>query len=162
MPIESAAPQFPPSESLRRFFRTDPRARVPVVEAASLLGVAPETLRAMLQEEGGHPPEDAIAWSEAAALLFDAWPRAEIFDALDADFDDLIPAELRLARVSWRLPLFIIRAMEHQAARANALHARRIEDYIADLLYAEIQPATLNAFRNDSAFLRAFHYPMAD
>jgi hypothetical protein len=175
MPIEPAQPQFPATESLRRFFRANRRGPVPLAELASLLGVSREAARAILDEEGGHPPDDRVAWREADALLFDAWPRTGIIDALGPELGGLIPAELRLIPVRWDLPIFVLRAMEYQAARAwygdprgrlglvpAALHARGIDDYIADLLHAAIEPATLAAFGDDASFLRAFHYPMLD
>jgi hypothetical protein len=157
MPTEPVPPPFPSAESLRRFFGMDPGARVPLAELASLLGVSREGARAILREEGGHPAEGGIAWAEAAALLFDAWPRAEILAALGPEAGAGIPAEFRPVPVTWSVPLFVIRAMEQQAARDG----RRIDDYVADVLHAAIEPATLAALGED-AFLRAFHYPMAD
>jgi hypothetical protein len=147
-----------------------------VAEVAELLGVTPQTFQGMLQEEGGHDGGLSISWREAADYLLDCWPRAAILDALDeSDFSDVIPAQFRLTRVAWSLPVFIVRAMEHQAAREwrsdprirdsvvpSHVYARRLDDYIADLLYAEIEPATLAAFRDDSSFLRAFYYPEGD
>ena len=175
MPIEPAAPRFPLTESLRRFFRLDPRARVPLSQVAELLGMTADAVGAMLRNEGGHRRTDSLPWTEAAAYLFDAWPRARILDSLGPGFAEVIPVEFQLTRVSWALPIFLVRAMEHQAARAwqddprvrasltpNPLHARGIDDYIGDVLYGEIQPETVAAFREDSAFVRAFHYPVID
>ncbi|HEX6096907.1 MAG TPA: hypothetical protein VF432_11330 [Thermoanaerobaculia bacterium] len=162
MPIEPAIPQFPSPESLTRFFRTDPRARIPLARLASLLGVSRDAARAILQEEGGHHPDAGIPWSEAAALLFDAWPRIAILDSLGPEAGHVIPAQFRPAPVRWRVPIFVIRAMEHQAARACSAHPRPIDDYIADLLSAAIEPETLAAFRDDAAFVQAFHYPLLD
>ena len=62
--------------------------------------------------------------------------------------------------MTWSIPIFIVRAIEHQAAAA--CHARGVDDYVADVLFSEIQPATVEAFRQDTAFLRAFHYPIFD
>lgn len=176
MPIQPAQPQFPGKESLRRFFAADRRVPVPLAELASLLGVSQEAARAILDAEGGHPPGEPVAWSEAAALLFDAWPRMAILDALGPRPGGLIPAELRLVPVRWSIPIFVLRAIEHQALRAwygdprgrvlglvpAASHARALDDYIADLLHAAIEPATLAAFGDDPSFLRAFHYPALD
>lgn len=161
MPTEPAAPRFPPPESLRRFFELDPRARVPLPQVAELLGTTTAAVRTMLRNEGGARRGTSLPWTEAAAYLFDAWPRARILDALGAEGAELIPADFHLTRVTWTLPIFLVRAMEHQAARAwQNDHACPIDDYISDLLYAEIQPETLAAFRHDRAFLRAFHYPV--
>lgn len=45
--------------------------------------------------------------------------------------------------------------MEHQAAA----DARGVDDYVSDLLFNEIQPGTLEAFRGDAAFLDAYWFP---
>lgn len=175
MPSQPAMPQFPAAESLRRFFGADPRVPVPLAELASLLGVPREAARAILEEEGGHPPDGPIAWSEAAALLFDAWPRIAIIDALGPELGRLIPAEFRLVPVRWSVSIFVLRALEVQARRAwygdprgrlglvpDAGHSRELDDYIADLLHAAIEPATLAALGDDDSFRRAFQYPMLD
>jgi hypothetical protein len=175
MPTDPASPRFPLPESLTRFFRLDPRARVPLAQVAELLGTTPDHLGATLRDELPRSRTASIAWTEAAAYLFDAWSRADLLDALGPDSAGLIPAAFHLTRVPWSLPIFVVRAMEHQAARTwqddprlrrtlapDHLHARRVDDYLADLLYAEIQPETLRAFRDDRAFLRAFYYPVGD
>jgi hypothetical protein len=55
MPITPAAPQFPLPESLVRFFRADRRSDVAVDEAAALLGMTGDALRALLQADGAQP-----------------------------------------------------------------------------------------------------------
>ncbi len=121
------------------------------------------------------PVDGPIPWTEAAAYLLDAWPRAQILDALGSDAARILPADFQLTRVNWPIPIFILRAVEHQAAAAwrndprvrgslivNPTYARGVADYVSDLLYNDIQPSTLGAFRGDSSFLRAFHYPVVD
>lgn len=175
MPIEPAAPTFPRHEMLLRFFRMPPGALIAISEVAELLGVTNPLLRAMLRDEGAQRLDGSIPWTEAAAYLLDAWPRARILDALGPGAASIIPADFHLTRVDWPIPIFILRAMEHQAAAAwrndprvrrsltlNPTDARGVADYVADLLYNEIQPATLGAFRDDRSFLRAFHYPIVD
>jgi hypothetical protein len=158
MPIDPAAPPFPPRELLARFFALDGRrARVPLAQLAGLLGMRPGALRAMLLAEGGRRNVESIPWPEAAAYLFDAWPRAAILAALGQEHAGRIPAQFHPVRVDWSIPVFIVRAMEHQAA--GAVSPRRVDDYMADLLFNEIQPETLLAFRDDPGFLAAYHYP---
>ncbi|HYC88572.1 MAG TPA: hypothetical protein VEO54_05125 [Thermoanaerobaculia bacterium] len=160
MPIAPAAPRFPLRETLARFFRLDPRSRIPLDEAARLAGTTTERFRALLLADGAHDSSTSIPWPEAAAYLFDAWPRARILDALGPGFAEIIPPDFRLTRVDWSLPIFLVRALGHQAARVS--HARGIDDYVADLLYCAIEPETLDAFRDDREFLRAFHFPVLD
>ena len=166
MPTEPATAAFPRHEALARFFRMPPDARVPLAEVAVLLGTSLPRLRAMLRSEGVRPLDGAIPWTEAAAYLFDAWPRARILHTLGPGAAAVIPAEFLLAPVDWSIPIFVVRAMEHQAAVAGRgdprVRARGVDDYVADLLYNDITPATLAAFRHDRAFLRAFHYPVVD
>jgi hypothetical protein len=160
MPSEPAAPRFPRRETLARFFRLDPRSRIPLDEAAELAGMTTDLYRAMLRADGAHDSSTSVPWSEAAAYLFDAWPRARILDALGPDCAEIIPPDFRLTRVDWSLPIFLVRALDHQAGRVS--HARGIDDYVAELLYSAIEPETLEAFRDDREFLRAFHFPVLD
>jgi hypothetical protein len=36
---------------------------------------------------------------------------------------------------------------------------RGVDDYVADLLFNQIEPATVAAFGGDGAFLAAYHFP---
>jgi len=175
MPIQPAAPTFPRHETLARFFGRPPHGRVALAEMAELLGTTTSTVRAMLRDEGAQPLDGSIPWAEAAAYVLDAWPRARILEALGPAAAHILPLDFQLTRVDWAFPIFIRRAIEHQAAAAwrndprvrrsvvvSPIDARGVADYVADLLYNEIQPATLDAFRDDPSFLRAFHYPDID
>jgi hypothetical protein len=160
MSIEHTASAFPRHESLARFFRTPPEALVPLSEVAALLGTTIPALQAILQADGVHDPDGPIPWTEAAAYLFDAWPRAQVLDALGSEAAGIVPPGFMLMRVAWSLPIFLVRAIEHQAAAAS--RSRGVDDYVADLLYNDISPVTLDAFRHDDAFMEAFHYPLLD
>jgi hypothetical protein len=153
MPIDAATPLFPPHEPLARFFAADPRKPVPLSRVAGLLGITTETLRARLDSEGGRRRSNTLPWAEAAGYLFDAWPRARLLETLGPAHARRVPEQFHPTRVPWSVPLFIVRAMEHQA------DARGVDDYVADLLFNEIQPQTVIAFRDDPAFLAAYHYP---
>jgi hypothetical protein len=174
MPNESAAPLrlFPRREVLAGFFRTDPRGRVRVPALAQLLGAPDSRVRDVLLGDGVELRFDSLAWGEAAGYLFDAWPRARIIAALGPDATRLIPAAFHPTRVRWRIPIFILRAMRHQAAlmrehdpRVNAgataphFLSPAVEDYIADILFTEIQPSTVAHLETDRAFFAAYHYP---
>jgi hypothetical protein len=174
MPID-LTPKFPLPEQLARFFTTDPRRRVALAHVAELLGMTPERFRALLASEGGRCPSDTLPWTEAAAYLFDAWPRAQLLEALAPDHAGRIPADFHPVRVSWSIPIFIVRAMEQQAAAEwrrdprvlasstpNHTAARGVDDYVADLLFNEIRPETVVAFGGDSAFLAAYNFPSRD
>lgn len=176
MPNETATPQFPSPEMLRKFFRTDPHSAVPLSQAARLLGLTTAAFRRLLDAEGGHGLKKTVPWHEAAAYLFDAWSRERILEALgEEEAARVIPAEFRLVRVEWQLPLFLVRALLHQAAQEGApdhrlrrrlppdpVYARGVDDYVADLLYMEIRPETLEHFGGDAAFMAAYLYPVPE
>ena len=175
MPIDPATPAFPLHEHLARFFATSPRRRVPLSQVAQLLGITTEMFRVMLASEGGRRRSDTMPWAEAATYLFDAWPRARLLAALGPDHAGRVPPDFHLTRVAWSLPIFIVRAMEHQAAvdwrldprvltssTPNHTAARGVDDFVADLLFNEIRPETLDAFRGDPAFLAAYNFPCRD
>lgn len=153
----------------------DQRRRVRVPMLARLLGASAEQVREVLLNEGVQLRSDSVEWGEAAAYLFDAWPRAQIIDALGPDAARLIPAAFHPAGVHWRIPLFILRAIEHQAALMHENDPRvnpaaieghfispALEDYIADILFAEIHPSTVADLASDTAFVEAYHYPPFD
>jgi hypothetical protein len=175
MSAGSNAPRFPSRETLAELFRTDQRQRVRVPQLAQLLGAPDGQVREVLLGEGVELRFDSVEWGEAAGYLFDAWPRPQIIDALGPHLARLIPAAFHPTRVRWGIPIFIIRAIEHQAAlmrendpRVNAAAVGghfitpAVEDYVADILFTEIQPSTVAALAIDSAFLEAYHYPPLD
>lgn len=173
MPIDAASPRFPLHETLARFFSMDRRSRISLETLANLLGTTPQIIRRIVAADDPSAVNGAVSWSEAAAHLFDAWPRTHIFEGLGADYAHLIPAHCHPTRVHWSLPIFLVRAMEHQASAEwrrdprvlssispGHTSARGVDDYVADLLFNEIQPETLHAFREDESFLAAYHYPV--
>jgi len=175
MPIDPTKPTFPLHEHLARFFTTDPRRRVPVSHVAELLGIPTEMFRSMLDGEGGRRRSGTLPWAEAAGYLFDAWPRAQLLEALGPRHASRVPPDFHPTRVTWSIPIFIVRAMEHQAAAEwrrdprvqrsaapNHTAARGVHDYVTDLLFNEIQPETLVAFGGDPAFLAAYNFPNRD
>lgn len=168
----TTAPGFPESAMLDAFFRLDPHSRVPVSQLAQLLAASERHLHAILSADGLRPRPDSVPWGEAAAHLFDAWPLSRIVDALGSDLARRIPADYHPVRVSWAVPRFIIRAIEHQAALARVHDPRidpaatdgrftssSVDDYVAAILFNEIQPATVAALGDDSAFIQAYFYP---
>jgi hypothetical protein len=172
MPIDPATPTFPLHEQLARFFAADRHRRVAVSHVAQLLGITTAMFRSLLDREGGRRASGTVSWAEAAGYLFDAWPRARLLEALGPGHASRVPPDFHPTRVTWSIPIFIVRAMEHQAAAdwrrdprvqrsiaPNHTAARGVHDYVTDLLFNEIQPETLVAFRGDPAFLAAYDFP---
>lgn len=176
MPADPRTLRFPPSDQLAAFFRMDPDDPVPVPQLAQLLDAPADQVRDILRRDGIELRSDALAWGEAAAYLLDAWPRAQLLDALGPDLAERVPAAFHPTPVRWRIPAFIVRALEHQAAQLQANDPRlhptpsaaarftspSVEDYIADLLFNEIEPATVDALADDPGFLQAYGYPMGE
>jgi hypothetical protein len=79
----------------------DQRRRVSVSALAQLLGAPDDQVREVLLREALQRRFDSVEWGEAARYLFDAWPRAQIIDALGPDLAGLIPAAFHPARVQW-------------------------------------------------------------
>lgn len=150
----------------------DYRQRVRVPALARLLGASNEQVRRVLRGEDVELRFDSVEWAEAAAYLFDAWPRAQLLHGLGPELAHVVPAAFHPSRVDWGIPIFIVQAMEHQAAlmhandpRVNGTTGNRftspaVDDYVADILYSEIDPSTVTALANDPAFIQAFHYPL--
>jgi len=42
----------------------------------------------------------------------------------------------------------------------GGFHSPSVDDYVADILFNEIQPATVAALAHDAAFVQAYHYPL--
>ena len=175
MPIDPATPRFPLHEQLARFFTADPRRRVAVAHLAELLGITTEMFCDVLEREGLGRPSETLPWPEAAAWLFDAWPRALLLDTLGPSHARRVPRQFHPTRVNWSIPIFIVRAMEHQAAvewrrdprlqrsvSPNHTAGRGIDDYVTDLLFNAIEPRTVAVFRDDAAFLDAYQFPGGD
>src|SRR5687767_8722624 len=88
----AADTRMPPSRSeLIEFFRMKRRERVPLDQLARLLAAPADRVRAVVESEGLPLQSDSIEWVEAAAYLFDAWPRAQIIDTLPRDLARRIP-----------------------------------------------------------------------
>jgi hypothetical protein len=142
-------------EALIRFFVERPSLTVRA--AAELLGWHPAAVLAEARQEKALLPGNRVVWKEVAFWLLQAYPREWLLQTLGAHAR-LIPAELHLAEVQWRLPLYVLRAMERQADA----HTMPVEDYIADALHLVIDQETVASLQDDRAFLEAFDYPDVD
>ena len=161
MPVEPNALRFPARELLAEFFRMDRRERVPSAMLAGLLGTSVEQVLELLRAEGLNAHAEWAEWTDAATYLLDVWPRRRVIDALGDEIAAAhIPPGFRPVPVLWHIPPFIVRAMEHQAGRAHPAPA--VDDYVADILYGEIQPETVAALAHDPAFLAAYRFPFID
>lgn len=145
-------PPLPEREMLIRFFVERPA--LPLHEAARLLGWRRSALLRHARGEGALLAGRRVAWSEVAFLLLNARPRAWLLEMLDAHAV-LLPAELHLTQVRWRLPLYLVRALEREAAA----HTTPVEDYVANALHLAIDGETVAVLSRDPAFREAYEFP---
>jgi hypothetical protein len=89
-------------------------------EAARLVGVPVATLRRDVRAGYRDARKERGAWTftwrQVAFLAFDRWSLAEIHEALGKDAARVLPPLLSLRAVTFRLPEFIVRALELMAA----------------------------------------------
>jgi hypothetical protein len=151
---------LPERDLLIRFF--EERPALPVREAAALLGWPPERVAAQAREEEALLPGNLIAWSEVAFRLLRVWPRAALLRQL-GDAAVLLPRGLHLTPVRWKLPMYLVRAMEVQAVLKRAdredVHNVAAEEYVAEALDLLVDDDTLAFFSNDAEFLAAYEFP---
>jgi len=151
-------PRLPERTALIRFFAERPA--LPLDEAARLLGWPSRQLFEKLRAEQAFLPDGTVVWNEIAYWLLDVWPRSILLRAL-GDKAVLIPRELHLRPVAWKLPFYLVRAMEVQAvlAREAVVHGASVEDHVAKNLHLLLDDATVAFFRNDADFNAAYEYP---
>ena len=91
------------------------------------------------------------------------WPRDAVVAVLSPDTDVLLPRGLHLVSVQWRLPAYLVTALEAQATldrrKQRDRHDTSVSAYVAAQLHNIIEDATVSALKDDHEFLTAFHYP---
>lgn len=144
---------------MRRFFER--RQACTIREVGALLGISAAEVRRQIAA-GDLPLERGrVPWTEAALAFHSAWPPHVTEDLVSGIA--AYPELLRPSAVTWRLPAYLLIALERQAARARALTPERrlltVEQYAAEELHALIDPETIEALRGDAAFLEACFFP---
>ena len=156
-----AKPTLPPKRMLIRFLGD--RRPVPLEVAAQLLGFSAEWVRARAAGEAMLLPGDKVPWEDVVHWFLDVWPRDAILARLQPDADVLLPPGLHLRRVQWRLPAYLVAALEVQAGldarRRGDRHDASVDGYLAEQLHSIIEDSTVAALGEDDDFLAAFHYP---
>src|SRR4028119_1131054 len=106
-------PTVPPKEVLIRFFAD--RGPVPLDDAAQLLGFSKEWVRARATADAALLPGEQVAWEAVMHWFLQVWPRDAVVAVLSPDTDVLLPRGLHLVSVQWRLPAYLVTALEAQA-----------------------------------------------
>jgi hypothetical protein len=104
-----------------------------------------------------------IAWGDVALAFEAAWPMA-IKEELVREMDGY-PSLLRALPVTWRLPAYLVMALEQQVARVRLNDPMRthllsaVEAYASEELRLVIDEQTVAELSESRAFREAYDYP---
>jgi hypothetical protein len=151
---------LPPKKTLIRFF--DDRRAVPLDLAAHLLGFFTQWVRARAASDAMLLPGEKVPWEDVMHCFLHVWPRDAVSACLTPDADVLLPEGLHLRTVQWRLPAYLVAAIEAQAAldtrREHDRHDASVGPYLAEQLHNIIEDSTVAGLAGDADFLTAFHF----
>ena len=154
-------PSLPSSEILLRFFRE--RRPCSIAEAADLVGYSEAWVRGRAEAEGVDLSAGVVPWEDVMLWFLRVWPLPLVEDAVPRETAAELPALLRTESVTWRLPSYLVRALERQieleARRSNDRHALTVEQFVAEQLHLVIDDDTVAAMHDDRAFLEAWLFP---
>lgn len=128
-------------------------------EAGRLLGMT----RKQLEREARADHEDAyrtngrwhFTWRQLAHLAFRRWSLCEIHEALGVDAAAVLPPLLALRNVTVRLPEYLVRAIEHEAASDDTT----IDDWLHHELIDFAGTVADRMERAVPGFRRAYLFP---
>jgi hypothetical protein len=128
-------------------------------EAGRLLGMT----RKQLEREAKADHEDAyrangrwrFTWRQVAYLGFRRWSLAEIHEALGCDAATTLPPLLTLRSITVRLPEYLVRAIEHEAASDDTT----VDDWLHHELIDFAGSAATEMDRVIPGFRRAYLFP---
>jgi hypothetical protein len=148
-----------PWARLRRFFGD--RRPVSLAEAAALLDCEPGWITEQLDPVAVPHPEDGIPWVEMAILVRQIFTPTEL-DAV-AGTMHAYPSLLRVSSVEWRLPVYLLIALEHLVADERALNVEAsrltVEAYVARHLADMLDMEVFDRLSNDPTFRAARQFP---
>jgi len=128
-------------------------------EAARLLGMS----RGRLEREAKADHADAyrvngrwcFTWRQVAYLALRRWSLAEIHDALGADAVHVLPSLLAMRTLTVRLPEYLVRAIEHEAASNDST----VDDWLHHELVDFAGTVASRMERAIPGFRRAYFFP---
>lgn len=98
-------------------------------EAARFTNLKRDELIRRIEEDGEIEPVRAeywIAWQDVVRLALERWPLDVVYAALGDRADEALPSMLRLENFTARIPVYVIRLLEHAAAREKTT----IQEYL--------------------------------
>ncbi len=144
---------------VRQFFRE--RLPVSFRDAALIVRADPSWLLTQIENPERAVAGDPIPWTEVAALVQRTWTPADL-DAAVGTIEGF-PKLLRVSLVHWRIPAYLLIALEHIVAgmRADSPESATltVESYVARLLDLFMDMDRVQRLCSDPAFREAFEFP---
>jgi hypothetical protein len=144
---------------VRRFFRD--RLPVSLADAAAIACSDTQSVLAEIENPQRAVAGDLIPWSEVAAAVQRTWTPADLDAAVRgmANF----PALLRVSVVQWRIPAYLLIALERLVAEARGDspegESLTVEAYVARQLDLFLDIDMAKRLCRDPAFREAFEFP---
>jgi hypothetical protein len=154
-------PTLPSLSILQRFFRE--RRACSIAEAADVVGYSSAWVRRRAELDGVDLSGGVVAWEDVMLWFLRAWPLPLVEDAVPRETLADLPALLRTTTVTWRLPRYLVHALDRQteleSARSSDRHALTVEQYVAEQLHLVIDDETVAALNDDGGFMEAWLFP---
>ena len=146
---------------IRQIF-LDPAESYNLAEVARLTGLSVTRLR----REARRGWRDAckqhgcwrFTWRQLASLALEQWTLAEIYDALGADAQHVLPPLLALRPITVRLPEYVVRALEVQATARGTT----VDHYLYGELIDFATTASMNVGLTIPGYRQAYLFPGHD
>jgi hypothetical protein len=154
-------PTLPSPAVLQRFFRE--RRPCSIAEAADIVGYSAAWVRRRAEIDGIDLAAGLVPWDHVMLWFLRAWPLPLVEDSVPRETLAELPALLRTATVTWRLPRYLLRALDRQidleTSRSNDRQALTVEQYVAEQLHLAIDDDTVASMADDSGFMEAWLFP---
>lgn len=154
-------PTLPSPETLQRFFRE--RRACSIAEAAEIVGYSEAWVRGRAAAEGVELSAGVVPWEDVMLWFLRAWPLPLVEDSVPREVLAELPPLLGTTTVTWRLPRYLVRALERQieleSARSNDRHTLTVEQFVAEQLHLVIDDDTVAAMNDDGGFMEAWLFP---
>ena len=147
---------------VRQFFRE--RVPVSLRDAAHITRSDPAWLLAQIENPERAVAGDPIPWPEVAAIVQRTWTPADLDAAVGVI--EGFPKLLRMSLVHWRLPAYLVIALEHIVVEMRTDSPEgatlTVESYVARLLDLFMDMDRVQGLCSDPAFREAFEFPDRD
>ena len=154
-------PTLPSPTVLQRFFRE--RRACSIAEAADIVGYSAAWVRKRAAVDGIDLTSGLLPWEDVMLWFLRAWPLPLVEDSVPPETLAHLPALLRTTTVTWRLPRYLVHALDRQteldSVRSNDRHVLTVEQYVAEQLHLAIDDDTVAAMNDDSGFMEAWLFP---